>query len=160
MIRGLIRVFVILIIVLGGAFACTYEAFRSTCTQIWLTEVKSPDGAWKAVEYGTLYEGPFLTYIDAEVRLISIRDPARSAVIFEVPANAVVQRPGIVWTGPQILRATVHSSVTVNAMMCEFEGVRIEIRFPPDEAARRAAWHHQQGEPDPGADVASTSPCP
>jgi hypothetical protein len=160
MIRIIIRSFALTIIILGGAYACVYAVLRDRCTVTVVTETISPGGAWRALVDNTFCENPVLTNATAAVRLISVRDPALSAVILGVPADSDDQRPRIVWTGPQTLQATVHSSVTVNALMCEFEGVRIEIRFPPDEAARRAAWHRQEGEPDPGADVASVSPCP
>jgi hypothetical protein len=158
--RVLIKLLAVLVIILGGAYACAYAVLRERCTATVMAETISPDDSWKAIVDHTFCESPIQTYAVAAVRLISLHNPAKSAVVLGVPAENVDQRPDIVWTGPQTLQATVRSSVTVNALMCEFEGVRIEIRFPPDEAGRRAAWHHQQGEPDPGADVASTSPCP
>jgi hypothetical protein len=89
-----------------------------------------------------------------------MRDPASSALILGVTANTVDEWPSMVWTEPRNLQAIVLGSLDVDARTCQFESVRIEIRFPPDEAARRAAWHRQMGEPDPGADVPSPSPCP
>jgi hypothetical protein len=162
MTRKLIRVLVPLAIVFGGAYACVHEVFKVTFTETVLTEVLSPDGDWKAVGYESFYDGPFpfLTDIVAGVRLISMRDPTQSAVVMTVSAHGADEEPKIVWTALRILQVQVSSSMFLKVLSCEFDGVRIDIRLPPDDAANRAAWYRQLRKKDPDPDGVLARKCP
>jgi hypothetical protein len=162
MTRRLISVLVALIIVLGGAYACVYEVFKVTSTETVLTEVASPDGDWKALEYERFYDGPFpfMTDIVAGVRLISMRDSALSADVMSVSAHGADEEPRIVWTAPRTLQVQVSTSMFLKVLTCEFDGVRIDIRLPPDDAANRAAWYRQLGKPDPDPGGVLARKCP
>jgi hypothetical protein len=160
MIRKRIEKRAVVALLLGGVYACTGEIFRVTSTQTVLAEAMSPDGDWKAVEYEDLYEGPFLTYSGAGVRLVSMRDPARSADILGVPANIQDERPTIAWIAPRTLGVDVPSSVDLKMLTCDFDGVRIDIRLPPEDAANRAAYFGQTGEPDPDPGGVLARKCP
>jgi hypothetical protein len=155
MIRKLIKNPIVLALVLGGTFACAYEAFRFRCTETVLSEAMSPDGAWKASVYERLREGPFPTYTIDGVRLMSTHDPAGSADILRVP----YERPSIVWATPRTLVANVPGSLDLQVLTCNVWGVRIAVRLPPDDAANRAAVYRQIGQPDPDPSGKLTRNC-
>jgi hypothetical protein len=162
MMRRLIRISATLAIVLGGAYACAHEVFKVTVTETVLTEAISPDGEWKALEYERFYDGPFpfLTDIIAVVRLIATHDPVRSADILSVSAHGADEDPSIAWAAPRTLQVDVPGSMFLKVLTCEFGGVRIDIRVPPEDAANRTAFYHEYHEtdPDPGGELAKKCP--
>jgi hypothetical protein len=48
----------------------------------------------------------------------------------------------------------------LKVLTCEFEGVRIDIRLPPEDAANRAAYFRQTGHPDPDPGGVLAAKCP
>jgi hypothetical protein len=160
MIRALVRILATLAIVLSGAFACVYAVIRDRCTVTVVTELVSPDGVWRALVDDTLCESLFLTHEVAGVSLISIHNPGRSADILAVSADTADERPVIAWIAPKTLQVDVPSSVYLKVLACEFDGIRINIRLPPEDAANRAAYYHQTGHPDPDPAGKLAKKCP
>ena len=160
MIRILIKFLAVLPMVLGGAYACVYAVLRDRCMMTVLTEAMSPSGTWKAVVNEEFCENPILTTITASVHLISPRDETISAVILGVSAHGADEDPSVVWTAPQTLQVDVPGSTYLKVLRCQFEGVQINIRLPPEDAAHRAAWYRQLGKPDPDPSGALAKKCP
>jgi len=160
MLRKFTRILAAMALVLGGVYGCFYAVVRDRCTVTDLTEAMSPDGAWKAVEDETFCASLFLTHIVTGVRLVSTRDPARSAYILGTPAATDDERPNIAWTAPRALQVKVPSSFGLKVLACEFDDVRIEIKVQPDDSANRAVWYRQLGKPDPDPGGLRARKCP
>jgi len=125
-----------------------------------LTEAVSPDGAWKAVEDERFCESAFLTHIVTGVRLVSTRDPARSAYILGTPAAADDERPDVDWTAARTLQVNIRSSIGLKVLTCQIDDVRIDIRVAPSDATNRAVWYRQTGRPDPDPGGVRARQCP
>src|SRR5215471_5825254 len=138
-----------LAIVLGGAVAWVYNDTRMRCEEKLLGEALSPDGAWKAAQYEDYCQGFLVTTVAVVVRLVSTSNPDKSASILADSAYSDDERPRVAWTADRTLQVDAQSSLFLNVITCEFEGVRVHVRFPPEDADRRAAWYHQLGKPDP-----------
>jgi len=136
-------------LILVGAVAWIYNDTRMTCEVTLLTEAISPDGAWKAAQYQEYCQGFLVTTIAVEVHLVSTRDPGQSAVVLADSAYTEDERSKFVWTAPRTLQVDVPSSLFLNVITCEFEGVRIHVSLPQNDLANRAAWYRQLGKPDP-----------
>jgi len=126
---------------------------RDTCEDVIVARVPSPDGAWEArVNESTCEVGPWMMDITAGVDLVSTRDPARSAVLLGVDTGGHEdERPRLVWTAPDVLQVTVYDHSYLKVLMRQFDGVRVDLRFDPDDPADRAAWRREHGmspEPD------------
>jgi hypothetical protein len=130
------------------------------CTETFLADAASPDGAWKAAEYEQVCEGFLVTHITAVVRLTSATDAKQSVNVLGVSANTPDERPRLTWTAPLSLQIKVPHSLSLKVLTCEFDGVRIDVRLPADDAANRAAWYRQlgQSDPDPGGLLAQKCP--
>ena len=87
----------------------------------------------------------------AGVHLVSMRDPARSADLLRVDTGAHEdERPRVAWTAPDVLQVTVPNRSFLKVLTREFDGVRVDLRFDPDDPADRAAWRLRYGmSPDP-----------
>ena len=142
----------VLLALLAVLWAAT-EDWRDTCEHAILTRVPSPDGAWEArVDEATCEVGPWMMDITAEVHLVSTRDPARFAVLLGVDTGGhEKERPRLAWTAPDVLQVTVPNRSFLKVLMREFDGVRMDLRFDPDDPADRAAWRLKHGmSPNPG----------
>jgi hypothetical protein len=143
---------VVLLTLLAVVWAAT-ENWRDTCEHAILTRMPSPDGAWEArVDEDVCMFGLGGGAVVAGVQLVSTRDPARSADLLGVQTGGHEdERPRIAWTAPDVLQVTVPNRSFLKVLMREFDGVRVDLRFDPDDPADRAAWRRKYGmSPDPG----------
>ncbi len=91
-------------------------------------------------------------YVVAGVDLVSIRDPARFAELLGVDTGGHEdERPRLAWTAPDVLQVTVYDHSYLKVLTRQFDGVRVDLRFDPDNPADRTAWRREHGmSPDPG----------
>jgi len=123
------------------------------CEETIVARLPSPDGAWEAVlDQSTCPVGLGGASIVAGVNLVSTRDPARTAVLLGVDTGGHEdERPRLVWTAPDILQVTVYDHSYLWVVKRQFGGVRLDLRYDPDDPADRAAWRREHGmspEPD------------
>ena len=116
-----------------------------TCEHAVITRVVSPDGAWEAVvDEATCEVGLGGADITAGVQLVSTRDPTKVGDVLGVDTGGhTEERPRILWTAPNTLQVVVPNLSSPNVLTREFAGVRIDLRFDPDDSAARAAWQHE-----------------
>ena len=90
--------------------------------------------------------------IATRVRLVSARDPARTVVLLGVDTGGHEdERPRLAWTAPDVLQVTVYDHSYLKVLTRGFGGVRVDLRYDPDDPADRAAWRRERGmSPDPG----------
>ena len=61
------------------------------------------------------------------------------------------ERLRIAWTAPDVLQVTIPNFLYLKLLMRQFDGVRVDLRFDPDDPAERAAWLREHGmSPDSG----------
>lgn len=137
---------VVLLTLLAVVWAITAD-WRDTCEHTIITRVPSPDGAWEArVDEDVCMFGLGGGAVIAGVQLVSTRDPARSADLLGVQTGGHEdERPRIAWTAPDILQVTIPNFLYLKVLMRQFDGVRVELRFDPDDPAERAAWLREHG---------------
>jgi len=119
------------------------------CEQMITDRVVSPDGAWEAVvDEFTCEAGPMMTSITAEVQLIAAHDPARATDVLGVDTGGHVdERPRLVWVGADVLQVTVPNLSYLKVLATRIGGVRVDVRFDPDDPATRAAWLREHALP-------------
>ena len=118
------------------------------CKDTFATEARSPDGAWKAQVNESLCENTVVMDITAGVYLVSAADSAEYAELLSVDTGGRhEERPRIAWTAPDVLQVTVPNISFLNVLTRRFHGVRIDLRYDPDDPAARAAWRQKLGEP-------------
>ena len=90
--------------------------------------------------------------VTAGVNLVSTRDSARTAVLLGVDTgDHHDERPRLAWTAPGILQVTVYDHSYLKVLTREFGGVRVDLRFDPDDPDDRATWRREHGmSPNPG----------
>jgi len=126
---------------------------KDTCEHAIVARVPSPDGAWEArVDEAVCLFGFGVGAVVAGVHLVSTRDPARSVDLLGVDTGAHEdERPRLAWTAPDVLQVTVPNRSFLKVLTRQFDGVRVDLRFDPDDPADRAAWRRKYGmSPDPG----------
>lgn len=122
------------------------------CEEAVVARLPSPGGAWEAVlDQSICPVGLGGASIVARVNLVSTRDPARTAVLLGVDTGGHDDgRPRLVWTAPDVLQVTVYDRSYLNVLTREFGGVRVDLRYDPDNPANRAAWRREHGmSPEP-----------
>jgi len=137
---------------LAAAWAVTGDG-KDTCEHAIVARVPSPDGAWEArVDEAVCLFGFGVGAVVAGVHLVSTRDPARSTDLLGVDTGAHEDdRPRLAWTAPDVLQVTVPNRSFLKVLTRQFDGVRVDLRFDPDDPADRAAWRRKYGmSPDPG----------
>ena len=63
----------------------------------------------------------------------------------------VARRPRLAWTTQDVLQVTVANRSSPKVLAREFDGVRMHLRFDPDDPAERVGWlrkHHMSPDPD------------
>jgi len=127
--------------ILVGACLALYNYFRGYCTIETISESISPDGAWKAVVEDWLCESPVVTNVTAGVRLISNRRDDWATYILGVDSSwHDDKRLKIVWSAADMLQIAVPNLSFLKVSAREFHGVKVDLRFNPDDPAARAAW--------------------
>lgn len=136
----------VLLTLLAVAWAVTGDG-RNICEHAIIARVPSPDGAWEArVDEDVCLFGFGTGAVVAGVQLVSTRDLARSADLLGVQTGAHEdERPRVVWTAPDVLQVTVHDHSYLKVLTRQFDGVRVDLRFDPDDSADRAAWRRAHG---------------
>ncbi len=140
----------VLLALLATVLAGTWD--KDTCEHAIVARVPSPDGAWEArVDEATCGVGLGGMDITAEAHLVSTRGPARFADLLGVDTGAHEdERPRLEWTAPDVLQVTVPNRSFLKVLTREFGGVRVDLRFDPDDPADRTAWRLKYGmSPDP-----------
>lgn len=131
---------------------CENRDERGSCEEAIVARLPSPDGAWEAVlDQSTCPVGLGGASIVAGVNLVSMRDPARTADLLGVDTGGHHdERPRLAWTAPDVLQVTVYDRSYLKVLTREFGGVRVDLRFDPDDPADRAAWRREHGmSPEP-----------
>ena len=126
---------------------------EDTCEHAIVVRLPSPDGAWEArVDEATCEVGLSGAAIVAEAHLVSTRDPARFADLLGVQTGGHEDdRPRLAWTAPDVLQVTTPNPFYLKMLTRRFDGIRVELRFDPDDPAARAAWLREHSmSPDPG----------
>ncbi len=90
--------------------------------------------------------------VAAEVQLVSTRDPGHFADLLGVDTGGHEdERPRLAWTAPDVLQVTVYDHSYLKVLTRRFGGVRVNLRYDPDDPADRAAWRRERGmSPDSG----------
>ncbi|MGH7152431.1 MAG: hypothetical protein ACREF3_00780 [Acetobacteraceae bacterium] len=101
--------------------------------------------------------------IIASVKLASTSDPAKVANILSVDTDGVdAKRPRVAWIANNVLQITAANLSYVAIDRREYDGVRIVLRFDPDDPATRTAWlkwlHTPRGHPSTVRFAAVPSP--
>ena len=126
-------------------------SFTSTdygCKDTLVTETTSPNQIWKAQVIESLCESTVVTYINVGVHLVSTKSSGEGKDILGVDTGGNIrERPRIAWTAPGVLQVTVPNISYLKVLTREFDGVRIDLRYDPDDPAARAAWRKSLGEP-------------
>jgi len=79
--------------------------------------------------------------MDTPVRLTSNRDKTLRGYVLSIDTRGHDEaRPLVAWTAPDVLRVTVPNISHLSMMTRAFQGVKIDLRFDPDDPAARAAW--------------------
>jgi len=141
----------VLLTSLAAVWAMTGDG-KDTCEHAIVARVPSPDGAWEArIDEAVCLFGFGTGAVVAGVHLVSTRDPARSADLLGVQTGGNEdERPILAWTAPDVLQVTVPNRSFLKVLMREFDGVRVDLRFDPDDPAERAAWLRKYDmSPDP-----------
>jgi len=138
----------VLLTLLAAVWAVTGDGDgdgKDTCEHAIVARVPSPDGAWEArVDEAVCLFGFGTGAVVAGVHLVSTRDPARFADLLGVDTGAHEdERPRLAWTAPDVLQVTVPNRSFLKVLTREFDGVRVDLRFDPDDPAERAAWLRQ-----------------
>ena len=136
-----------------GARPGRIEVGGDSCEVAIVGRVSSPDGAWDAVlNEATCPVGLGGMDITTGVHLVSTRDPARTVVLLGVDTGGHEdERPRLAWTAPDVLQVTVYDHSYLKVLTRGFGGVRVDLRYDPDDPADRAAWRREHGmPPDPG----------
>ena len=123
------------------------------CEEAIVTRLPSPDGEWEARVDEAICPVPLGgAAIVATARLLSTRDPAHAADLLGVDTGGPQdERPRRVWPAPEILQVTVYDHSYLWVVKRQFGGVRLDLRYDPDDPADRAAWRREHGmSPDPG----------
>lgn len=122
------------------------------CEEAIVARVLSPDGMWEARldETACLY-GMGVGYVVAQAQLVSTHDPTRTAVLLGADTGGHEnERPRLAWTAPDVLQVTVYDRSYLKVLTRGFGGVRVELRYDPDDPADRAAWRRAHGmSPEP-----------
>jgi hypothetical protein len=136
----------VLLTLLAGVWAVTGDR-KDTCEHAIVARVPSPDGTWEArVDEATCKVGLGGAAIVAGAHLVSARDPARSADLLGVDTGGHEnERPILAWTAPDVLQVTVPNRSFLKVLARQFDGVRVDLRFDPDDPADRAAWRSKYG---------------
>lgn len=125
---------------------------KDACQEAIVARMPSPDGAWEAKvdETACLY-GFGVGAVVAGVHLVSTRDPARTADLLGVDTGGHEdERPRLAWTAPDVLQVTVYDHSFLKVLTRRFDGVRVDLRYDPDDPADRAAWRREHGiSPEP-----------
>jgi hypothetical protein len=120
---------------------------HATADVVWtvpVAEAVSPDGAWMAVADETTVDGMIATVIDTNVRLTSTKDPTQIVNILAVDTGGRAEdRPRISWVAPAVLQITVAGRSYLTVYKLEYDGVRIDLRYDPDDAESRTRWLQQ-----------------
>ena len=114
-----------------------------TTTLTPIGEILSPDGNWMARIEETDYEPGWGGggVVIASVKLASTSDPAEVADVLSVDTGgADSNRPHVAWAAANILQVTAANLSYVTVHRREYDGVHVDLRFDPDDAATRAAW--------------------
>jgi hypothetical protein len=87
----------------------------------------------------TFYFG--MTFIAADVHLVTTKPPIRDSVLLTVETGGQDnERPIVAWSEPNVLRVTVPLYSFSKIVTRQAEGVRMDVRFHPDDPPARAAW--------------------
>jgi len=88
-----------------------------------------------------LCESPVVTNVTAGVRLISNRRDDWATYILGVDSSwHDDKRLKIVWSAADMLQIAVPNLSFLKVSAREFHGVKVDLRFNPDDPAARAAW--------------------
>lgn len=128
------------------------KAPRPPETSTRIAEVPSPDGAWIAAMM--MKTGGDRFFSDYAVQLIPPLAAADAVLVLSEEATELGREPPrIAWTAANVLAVTVPNLAAITYRKREYDSVRIDLRFDPDEPAARAAWRKQRHAPDdPPAD--------
>jgi hypothetical protein len=140
-IRGTIAVLLIAGLPLTACYWCVHGFTGNGCTGTTVTEIAPPTVTWSASVIAWLCESPFLTDAVVEMQRTSARDATRSAVILGVDTGGHDdERPRIVWTAPYVLQVIAPNRSYLNVTTLEYNVIRIDLRFDPDDSEDRARW--------------------
>jgi hypothetical protein len=141
MIRGAIALGLIVLLPLACCYWFFFGFTGNGCTGTTVAEIVSPTGTWKASVVDWLCESPWVTHITASVQLVSTRGPVRSADILGVDTGGHDdERPRIAWTATDVLQVTVPNRVYLKVRTLDYAGIRIDLRFDPDDIEDRTRW--------------------
>lgn len=129
------------LLIIGPVVTIHLYLHRGGCRVIEETMVVSPDGMWIAISDESWCESPFVTAIDAGVRLVSNRNHTDGAEILGMSTGGrEEERPRIEWAASDVLLVTVPNLSFLKVLRRDYKGVRIRIRFEPDNPQARAEW--------------------
>ena len=149
----------VLLALLAAVWAVTGDGDgdgKDNCDHAIVARVPSPDGAWEArIDEAVCLYGFGVGAVVAGVHLVSTRGPVRFADLLGVNTGGHEDdRPRLAWTAPDVLQVTIPNPLYLKVLARQFGGVRVELRFEPDDPADRAAWLRQLRQygisPDPG----------
>ena len=138
----------VLLTSLAAIWAATQHK-ENSCEHAIVARLPSPDGAWEArVEVTACLFGFGVGAVVAEAQIVSTRDPARFADLLGVDTGGHEdERLRLAWTAPDVLQITVYDHSYLKVLTRGFGGVRVDLRYDPDDPADRAAWRREHGMP-------------
>ena len=138
MIRNAIAIGFIVLLPLTVLYRFFVGFIGNGCTRTTVTEIASPNGAWKASVVDWLYENPWVTHITSDVQLLSVRDVTRSADILGVGTGGLDdERPRIAWTAPDVLQVTISDRTHPKVGTLEYDAIRIDLCYDPNDVGSR-----------------------
>lgn len=150
---GCLIALAVLVTIMAGLGWKIWDTVRWEFTDVVLDNLPSQDGSLVAVVDEKTDSGFFfaMTFIFAEVHLVTTKPPIRDILLLAVDTGGHVDdRPGVVWSAPNVLRITVPLYSYSTIVTRQAGGVRVDVRFDPDDLPARAAWLTKQGlPPDP-----------
>ncbi len=115
---------------------------EKACETKILQQLQSPDGAWSAVLQEKGCDFGFGTGSnDTTIRLTSLAHPDQSTeLVFYDDYLRDDEHIGLAWSDSHMLRITLPLFSDMKILTQEADGVRVDIKFNPDDPAARAAW--------------------
>ena len=125
----------------------------TVCSTAQISTHISPNGAWAVIVSDRLCESFLVTDITTSVELASTVDRSDIFTVLGVDtAGHADERPRIAWSGSDLLEVTVPNISFLKVVRTEFDGVRVVIRYDPDDLAARKAWRRTLGREGAGLD--------
>ncbi len=144
---------VLMIAALIGTLLVTrylYKFLPGGCTYVITDGVPSPTGSWTAlVEATTCNNVPSIS-ITADAELMPTGHASRAVFLLVLDTSGYPdERPRIAWSAPNTLLITLPARSNLRVLTRQVGDVRIDLKFSPNYATRKAWLRNYGMDPDP-----------